>query len=166
MKFNKIMPLAVLTIAFVLGATSAHAENWQANLNLAKVGEVTGSEVELGYDFGNERFRLTPIVGAFIYKNDDDRYYNDSFSNGQSRCRDSSNGQFADSSYCAPDVQAFAKFEGAVHIGKSWEVGAGVRVAEQDTTPYVLVGAQFSNNGRFKLFGGKDYAGVGIGLRF
>lgn len=71
------------------------------------------------------------------------RYYIDTFSNGQSRCRDSRTGQFADTSLCNTPVEVISAgmFDGNITV-KSLMAGAGYRKSslDADSAPYASIG--------------------------
>jgi hypothetical protein len=69
-----------------------------------------------------------------IVPNKDSRYYTDTFDNGNSVCRDSETGRFADKSNCGPDVIFAASAEAGfaiatgvhpVYLTGGYRVGAG-----------------------------------------
>jgi hypothetical protein len=59
-------------------------------------------------------FRWGPLIGTFspldvtLYPDDSSPYYTDYFDNGQSRCRDSRNGQFATDASCVAVDASYA----------------------------------------------------------
>ncbi len=158
--------LSAVALAALLSAGSANAHSWAIELNAAKVDDLKGAELGLGYNWTAGGFRLTPVVGALIYKGDNDRYSNQTLSNGNTVCRDHSNGQFAKKENCDNTAaKAYGKVEAAYRFGKTFELGGGVRVSDQ-TTPYGTVAAYFSDQLAVKGFAGKDYYGAGLALTF
>ena len=83
-----------------------------AEANIAHSEGQWGGEVGLRYALLSlSGFRLTPGVGAFLYKSNNDRYYMDD-NGGNPRCRDSSNGQYADTDECNDlAAKAYARVE-------------------------------------------------------
>ena len=159
-----IIATAVLSVALVLGS-SAHAQSFLIEANVAHAGDLDGGELGVGYSFQNEYFRLTPIVGAFLYKGGNDRYRRETMSNGNEICRDGTTGAFAKKENCNNTAaKAYGKLEAAVRL-KALELGGGVRVSS-DTTPYGLIGFSASDQLSIKAFAGKDYYGAGGALRF
>ncbi len=152
-------------VAVVL-ANPAQAQNWSVELNGAKAGDLSGAELGLGYNFGKGKFRLTPSLGALIYKGENDRYRSETFNNGRIVCRDTRNGQFADKDNCNDAAaKAYGKLEAAYRFGKSLELGAGVRLSDE-TTPYGAIGVYASETLIVRGFAGKDHYGAGVIARF
>lgn len=83
--------------AFVGLASGAEAKGWGGELTVAKAEDQWGAELGVGYGAAIGPVTIRPVAGAFLYRGDNSRYYEQTFSNGQSRCRDRSNGQFASS---------------------------------------------------------------------
>lgn len=159
-----ILSAGLLTAA-LFTAGVAQAQPFMLEANGARVNHLTGGEFGLGYSFANEHFRITPIVGAFVYQGDNDRYRRETFSNGSHVCRDTSNGQFADKDDCDNTaVKAYGKLEGAVRF-KQVEIGGGVRLSSK-TAPYGLASVAVSEQFALKAFAGDDYYGAGLSLRF
>jgi len=104
-----------------------------------------GLSMLLGVGLARSTFVVSLPVELTILPNSDSRYRTDTFSNGQSRCRDTSNGQFADTSLCGPRVVAgmsldalgFVKTDSSHALG----FGAGYRVGPS-AGPFAA--AQFS----------------------
>jgi hypothetical protein len=98
------------------------------------------------------------------------RYYTDTFSNGQTRCRDRSNGQFADTSLCGRGTKVITAgmFDGNLLISRLL-VGGGYRVGD-GRGAYGAAGYAKSIRGGTKSFwfirglGGKDIVQVHIGV--
>lgn len=156
---------ATLVVAAALLAGAAHAQPFVFEANGARAGNLNGGELGVGYSALSEHFRLTPIVGAFLYQGDNDRYRQETFSNGTEVCRDTTNGQFAKKENCDNTaVKAYGKLEAAARF-KQFEIGAGVRVSSE-TTAYGLASFEISDQLALKAFAGKDYYGAGVALRF
>lgn len=148
-------------------ATSAVAQTvpWSFEVSAAKAGDLKGAELGLGYSWTKAGFRLTPVVGALVYKGDNDRYSSQTLSNGNTICRDRTNGQFADKDNCNDlAAKAYGKIEAAYRF-EHLEIGGGVRISS-DTTPYGLIGLDLNPGLQLKGFGGKDYYGAGLTARF
>jgi hypothetical protein len=162
---KRLLPLAVLA-AVVATCPSAEAKGWEVELNGAKVQDLSGAELGLGYDLGGSKFRLTPIVGALLYQGDNDRYRDETLSNGRRVCRDRTNGQFADKENCNNlAARAYGKLEAGYRLSPSLELAAGVRVGGE-TTPYGAISVLASDKLALKGFAGKDYYGAGLVARF
>lgn len=160
----KLLLSAVAAATLLFTAQTATAQSWVVELNGAKVNDLSGAELGLGYNFAKGGFRLTPIVGALLYQGDNDRYRSETFS-GRTVCRDLSNGQFSKKENCDDTAaKAYGKLEAAYRF-KSIELGGGVRVSDE-ALPYGTVAAYFGENLAVKGFGGKDYYGAGLTLTF
>jgi hypothetical protein len=145
---------ALANVGFVFEANAARAhKRW-------------GGELGLGYGFGAGGFKLRPVAGVFAFRGDNDRYYRDTFSNGQSRCRDSQTGQFADDSDCVNiDLKPYGRVEAVYAIPGSAELGGGVRLSQEKVRPYGTI-AFSASKVRFKANAGPKYYAVGLQLGF
>ncbi|MCP2678101.1 hypothetical protein NHF45_00990 [Maricaulaceae bacterium NA33B04] len=137
-----------------------------AELGYAQVADRNGAELGVGGRYAWSGLRLTGMVGGFIYANEDDRFEEQTFNNGNTVCRDLSNGQFADDANCAPDVSAYGKLEAGWAFDNGFEVGVGGRFSEDLTSAYGSVAYRFNGGGAIYAAGGDDYLTVGIGLRY
>lgn len=158
---------ATLAALTACAALPAHAGTFTAEANAAHADDTEGAELGLGYRFAAGNFRLTPIVGAFITAGEDDgRYRQETFDNGQTVCRDTSNGQFADKENCSGDldVAAYGKVEASYRIGGKVEVGVGARFGEDDAVPYGTLA--FGQVWGVKLAAGQDYYALGLTYGF
>lgn len=159
------MKKTLFTAAIASGlliAGAANAEGLMVEGNLAKAYDISGVELGVGYNFENERLRFTPIIGGFLYQGDNDRYYMDQMSNG-ARCRDSQTGRFAKKEFCDNGKVAwYGKAEVAVKFAQTWEVGAGYRASDIESSAYGLLAVKFSPHGRVQFSGGQDYYAVGV----
>lgn len=161
----KLVLSAVALATLLFTGQAANAQSWVVELNGAKVDDLSGAELGLGYNFAKKGFRLTPIVGALIYQGDNDRYRSETVSGGRKICRDLSNGQFSDKDNCNNTAaKAYGKLEAAYRF-KSIELGGGVRISDE-TMPYGTVAAYVGDNLAVKGFGGKDYYGAGLAFTF
>jgi hypothetical protein len=126
-----------------------------------------GGELGVGYSVVSlGGFRLTPAAGAFIYKNDNDRYYMDD-NGGNPRCRDSSNGQYADSDLCNnADAKFYGRVEATYSFPSALTVGAGVRYMSDEFRPYGTVGFPLAPRISIKGNAGPHYYAAGLQARF
>jgi opacity protein-like surface antigen len=117
------------------------------------------------------------LLGAmdFVIPEGDGRYYRDTFSNGQSRCRDSETGRFASDTQCGAGL-AFGAVRGELLLPIPripLEVGVGVRIGDR-TLPYAAAGFETKiEEGKPILLyahgaGGEQFiqADAGISVRF
>lgn len=131
--------------------------------NGARADDRWGGELGIGYGLGAAGFKLTPMIGALVYAGDNDRYREDELSNGQTRCRDTTNGQFADDERCSnTKANAYAKVEATYSIPLIATVGAGVRFSERRTTPYGTVAIPLAPTIKLKGNVGDRYFALGI----
>jgi hypothetical protein len=152
--------------AVLLISGTASAQSVMFELNGAHAAKLNGGELGVGYNIAKGNFRLTPIVGAFIYKGDNDRYASQTVTGGNTICRDLRNGQFAKKENCNNTaVKAYGKLEAAYRFGGKVEIGGGVRVSSK-TTPYGSLGFNLSDQLALRAFGGDDYYGAGLIARF
>jgi len=129
------------------GSLQSHAildVGWNKHSTVDVDGGIFGAGLALRGGF------LLGTVGADVTLQDDksagdSRYYMDTFSNGQSRCRDSETGQFVATEKCSdlsietvPGVTA----EGALVPSRSVPiyVGGGVYASSRETSPYFSFG--------------------------
>lgn len=157
--------LGLLAAAGGASAQTAGPGSFYGELNYGETGERSGAEIGIGYRFGVQNFRLTPVVGAFVYPSEDDRYRQETFSGGQTVCRDTTNGQFADGELCGPDVRAYGKLEGTYRFANRFEAGLGVRVSDE-TTAYGTAALLFGRGLAVKVNAGQDYVAGGLALAF
>ena len=104
---------------------------------------------------------------------DSDRYYMDTFSNGQKRCRDRTNGQFAKTALCQDGAETITHYSISSDInyklpvnGKAqYQIGLGYRLLKP-ATPYINFLALYSlfreNDWLLKTSIGQDYLHFGI----
>ncbi len=139
--------------------------------------EIGSWELEFGAKFKHRNdisFAIAPLNLVFKEGPPPEGYRTSSFSNGQSRCRNSSTGQFAKDELCEPDmlyewrgvIEAQKRVSGRVWLG----VGAiGVIYSdfeedESESTYFASLGLEFGNSNAnapkasLHLRGGPDYA--------
>ena len=127
----------------------------------------TGVEVELGVIYQPAswiEFGFSPANLVF-FENEDDNFENQNLGNGQTRCRNLSNGQFADDYNCAPDVSWRGTATAALNLGDNVSVGGGYLFGEQEAAFGSL---SYNFNDNFSLLGraGDEYASLAVVLRF
>ncbi|MFT6661347.1 MAG: hypothetical protein ACJA0K_001339 [Maricaulis maris] len=159
--------VAALAIALFASDSGAQTTGWSptGEIGIAHAGEITGSEVGVGARYAVSDIRLTGIVGGFIYPNSDDRYRSETFNNGNTICRDTSNGQFADESRCAADVSAYGKLELSYAFTDRFEGGLGGRFGEDGSSPYGTLAYRWPSGWAVYGAAGSEYASAGISYR-
>lgn len=164
--------LATVALATLSFETEAWAQYDNGTLDVtgelgyARVGERDGVELGIGGRYGWNDLRLSGVIGGFVYANEDDRFRSETLGNGNTVCRDTSNGQFSDSSNCAADVSAYGKIEAAWAFDNGLEIGVGGRFTEDLNTPFGTLAYRFGQGGgAIYATGGDDYIGIGIGFR-
>jgi hypothetical protein len=163
---KKYFAAAAMAVA-LSAAPAAQANGLLLEGNVARAHSEWGGEVGVGYNLSFGGFTLRPIAGAFIYQGDNDRYYEDTFSNGQSRCRDSETGQFAKDSKCDDAaVKAYGKIEATYTIAGSLELGGGARFSSEKVRPYGTFSFPVSPKLRIKGNAGDRYYAAGLRLDF
>jgi len=163
---KKILAAALAVVA-VGAAPSALANGLIVEANGARANSEWGGELGLGYDLSISGFTLRPIAGAFIYRGDNDRYEEDTFSNGQTRCRDSRNGQFASDSKCDnAAVKAYGKIEATYTLLGGIEFGGGARFSGEKVRPYGTISAPLAPRIRIKGNVGDHYYAAGLRAAF
>lgn len=164
MKKMLAMALAATVTTF---APSAFANGVSLEANGARAHSVWGGELGLGYNLEAGGFALRPMVGAFIYEGDNDRYYEDTFSNGQTRCRDSTNGEFASDAKCDNTaVKPYGKIEATYTLAGSLEVGGGARFSSEKVRPYGTVSFPLMPKLRVRGNAGESYYALGLRADF
>ncbi|RVT95023.1 hypothetical protein EOD43_03080 [Sphingomonas crocodyli] len=144
-------------------AVPAHAADLGLEAGGARYNDVWGAEVGVTYRVGVSRFYLAPTVGAFIYQGDNDRYYEQTFTNGNTVCRDSTNGQFAKKEKCDNTaIKPYARLEAGINIPAFGAVGGGARFSTSKVVPYGTVSINLAPSIRVKGNAGKDYYALGL----
>lgn len=163
-----MMLKAALAAAALFGIpAAASAQGLVLEANGARSEGIWGGEFGLGYRMGSGGFALTPVVGAFLYQGDNDRYYVDEFDNGQSRCRDSTNGQFADDGLCSNiAAKAYGRLEATYTIPTAFELGGGARLSSGEVRPYGTVAFAMGPGAKLKANAEKRYYALGVSARF
>jgi len=153
--------------AIAVGCVPAMANGIALEANGARAQGVWGGELGVGYSLSAGGFSLRPMVGAFVYQGDNDRYYEDTFSNGQTRCRDSETGRFAKDAKCDNTaVKAYGRIEATYSIPLVAEVGAGARFSSDKVRPYGTVAVPLAPKIRLKGNAGPKYYALGLAAGF
>lgn len=162
-KFNVIVFLAL-----VFASQVSSADGLIGAAGYAKRDQVHGGEIELGYRKSFDKFgvNIIPLSGIF-YANSGSRYHSETFSNGRTVCRDSTNGQFSDADNCSSSFSFdyAAIFSGDYAISKSFVIGAGLRAGKQ-ADPFLTARYRISDNFGFQAKAGGKYSGFGFSFGF
>lgn len=122
-----------------------------------------GAELGVGYNLGVGPFTLRPIVGALIHSGDNDGFFEDDFDNGQTRCRDSSNGQFARDDLCNNTaLKPYGKVEATFTVPLVAEFGAGARVSSDRMRLYGTAAVNLLPKIKLKGNIGDRYVAIGL----
>lgn len=149
-------------------APSAPVDRWDIYGSLGGAFEGrTGFELEVGVKFRPApwiEFGASPANLVF-YNNEDSQYQRQTFSNGQSRCRDLSNGQFARDELCGPDVAWRGTATAELNLGERFSVGGGYLFTDEGSAFGSL---RYNLNTNFALQGraGTDYGAIAVVLSF
>jgi hypothetical protein len=147
-------------------ATTAGADGVMVEATGARAQQRWGAELGVGYTVNIGRLNLRPIAGVFIHSGDDDRFERDTFSNGQSRCRDTRTGQFASDSDCVDiAAKAYGKVEATFSVSPTAEIGGGARLSGDWVRPYGTI-AFGRGQARLKANAGDRYYAIGASFGF
>lgn len=164
---KKLVFSLVAVASFVGMASSADAKGWGGELTAAKIEDQWGAELGVGYGATIGPVTIRPVAGAFLYRGNNTRYYQDTFSNGQSRCRDRYNGQFASSGQCNNVAASFyGKLEATIAIPAFAEIGVGGLYANETIKPYGLISVPVGPNIKVTGQGGDRYFSAGLRVGF
>ena len=160
---NKVV-LIGLAVVSLSAASIAQAEGIMVEGNGVRSEGVWGAELGLGYELGAGGFTIRPIGGVLVYQGDNDRYFEDTFDNGQTRCRDSANGEFAEDRLCDNTaLKPYGKLEASYTIADGIEFGGGGRYDGGKIRPYGL--ASFPIAPKVRLHGNVGDEFFALGLR-
>ena len=153
----------VAVAAAVALPSTALANSVALEANATKAESIWGGELGVGYNLSKGPFTLRPMVGAFIYQRDNNRYYEQTTYTGQTICRDSTNGQFAASERCDNTaVKAYGKIEATVTLVGIAEVGGGARYSGDKVRPYGTAAFSILPKLKVKANAGAEYYAVGL----
>jgi hypothetical protein len=164
----KIWVKAGLAAILGLGITQAA---WAQGLVLdaagASVQGQTGVEGTVGYRMGILGLSITPSIGAFATRSDEDRYLKEPDPAGGTRCRDTRDGDLDHDLRCQnADLRLIGRVEATYAIPLIAEAGVGVRVTKGDTTPYATVAMPLFPMAKLKGNVGDGYYALGLRLGF
>jgi hypothetical protein len=173
--YSKSAPFLLICLVPFIACSPSFAQDSQApisrtngfvaDLNVAKIAERTGTEFAIGYAFRSSRLELIPSIGAFLSPNEDDQFENQTFRNGQTVCRDLSNGQFSNEENCGPEVAAFGKIEVNFLATEKFSLGIGGYISDE-ATAFGRIAYKFTDKVSLQASGGENYASLGIRFGF
>jgi hypothetical protein len=155
--------LALFGVSLLAALPSAASAQIAIEANGARAQQRWGGELGVGYDFGVGPFTLRPIAGVLIHSGDNDRYFEDDLDNGQTRCRDSSNGQFARDDLCDNTaLKPYGKVEATVTVPLVAEFGAGARISSDRMRIYGTAAVNLLPKIKLKGNVGDRYVAIGL----
>ncbi|WP_380787140.1 hypothetical protein [Sphingomonas sp. R86521] len=161
----KSYAIGALVAAIGIACAAPAAAQIGVEANGARADGHWGGEIGVGYSVGLAGFKITPSAGALVYSGSNDRYETQD-NGGSSRCRDLSNGQYADKARCDnTKVKAYGRVEATYSIPLFATVGAGVRVG-RDTRPYGIVALPLAPLLKLKGNAGPHYFAAGLTLGY
>ena len=160
------MRAAVAAAFFVGGSQAASAQGVVVDAGGARAEGRWGLEGSVGYRIGGLGLAVTPSVGAFATKSDDEnRFAEEPDPAGGTRCRDTRDNDIVRDFRCENAVfRPFGRVEATFAIPLIAEAGLGVRVSEASTTPYGTVAMPIFPMAKLKGNIGKNYVGLGLRL--
>ncbi|HWH21877.1 MAG TPA: hypothetical protein VNT25_01105 [Allosphingosinicella sp.] len=164
----KIWIRAALGLAAACGASqAASAQGLVADAAAARVQGQFGAEGTLGYRIGILGFSITPSVGAFATRSDEERFLEEPDPVGGTRCRDSQGGEIVHDIRCEnADLQLIGRVEATYAIPLLAEAGLGLRVSRGGTAPYATAALPVFPLAKLKANVGEDYLALGLRVGF
>jgi len=161
------MSMAAAALIVASSASVASANSIYGEANIAHTESTTGGELGIGYQLSLGPVNITPIIGAFLFEGDNDRYRSETLSNGREICRDLRNGQFADKQNCnSIAAEAYGKIEATFSVADIVEIGGGGHFTEDDVKPYGTAAFKMLPMVSVKGSVGKDYYSGGLSVKF
>lgn len=163
----KNIAAAVAAMTLLVAAAPAFASDVVVEANGARAERQWGGELGAGYKIPVVAgLRLTPAAGAFFYKGDNDRYYEDS-NGGNPRCRDSTTGQYAKDSKC-DNVEArfYGRIEATYTTPAALTFGVGARYMSSKVRPYSTLAVPLAPRIDLKGAFGDHYLAAGLLAHF
>ncbi|HWH18492.1 MAG TPA: hypothetical protein VNT77_09210 [Allosphingosinicella sp.] len=159
---------AALAAGIALGVSEgAFAQGLVLDAAGARVHDQWGVEGSVGYRMGFLGFSVTPSIGAFATRSDEERYLEEPDPQGGTRCRDSRDGDVVHDLRCEnADLRLIGRVEATYAIPLIAEAGLGVRVTRGDTTPYATVAMPTFPMAKLKGNLGEDYVALGLRVGF
>jgi hypothetical protein len=161
-----VLKFALVALVSLFG-NPCYGDGVVAAVNYATRDDVKGAEVEFGYQktFTSWRLNIIPLSGIF-YRKDDSRYREETFSNGQTVCRDTTNGQFADDDKCNQTGFDYGFIGGAEFlVTDRFHLGAGIRIGKE-TDIFAMAGYRVWERVSVQVKAGADYRSIGLFMNF
>lgn len=133
--------------SFAFASNETHS-SFTAAVGAIDVDNKAGLNTVFSWEYiNNNLIVFTNFIDMKITSEDNERYYMDKFSNGEERCRDKTNGQFAKEEKCDPvyDYDYALSFDVNYLINpdsKSFFLGGGLRFG-REIVPYASLGYAF-----------------------
>jgi hypothetical protein len=158
----------LLAAGIAMGASAAaSAQGLVVDAAGARVQGQNGVEGTVGYRIPIFVFTVTPSVGAFATRSDEERFLDEPDPAGGTRCRDSRDGDIVRDIRCEnADLRLIGRVEATYALPLIAEAGLGVRVSKGDTTPYATVAMPIFPMAKLKANAGKDYLAIGVRVGF
>ncbi|HEX8214281.1 MAG TPA: hypothetical protein VF582_02285 [Allosphingosinicella sp.] len=146
---------------------AASAQGLVLDAAAARVHGQNGVEGSVGYRIPIFLFTVTPSVGAFATRSDDERFLEEPDPAGGTRCRDSRDGDIVRDIRCEnADLRLIGRVEATYALPLIAEAGLGVRISKGDTIPYATVAVPIFPMAKLRANAGKDYLALGVRVGF
>ena len=153
---------AAAAFSIFAGPEAASAQGLVIDAAGARAEERWGVEGSVGYRIGTLGFAITPSVGAFVTRSDEQRYVEHPDPSGGTQCIDTRDGDSVRDIRCEnADVRPFARVEATYSVPLIAEIGLGVRIGK-DTQPYGTVAFPVFPAVKLKGNAGPDYVALGL----
>lgn len=161
------MIIAALAAASLCAVSAPASAKVTLEANGGRSEGTWGGELGIGYSILSlGGFSITPSVGAFIYRGNNDRYYMDN-NGGNPRCRDSTNGQYASTMLCDNTAaKAYGRIEATYSPPTAFTFGVGARYMSDHVRPYGTVAFPLAPKIIIKANAGPKYYAAGLSARF
>jgi hypothetical protein len=163
--------LAVALIAAIVSVSQAQTRSAVGSLGVQHLkSDGTGLSMLLGVALSRARVMASLPIEITVLPNSTGRYRSETFSNGQTRCRDTTNGQFADSAFCGPRAVVGMSINGLGYMSTdsthAFGLGLGYR-AGPSAGPFALASFVFGpiagNSWNLSARGGAKMFDLSIG---
>lgn len=161
------MKNSTLAICAAIAALSvpsfASANGLAVEANGARAQGEWGAELGAGYNLSFQGFTLRPMGGVLLHGSDNDEFERQNIGSGQTRCRDLSNGQFADDDRCGgADLKLYGRVEATYTLLGTTEFGVGARISGDEPRVYGTISFPVLPRVRVKANAGDRYYALGL----